>query len=190
MFQWSYGKRDPYFILPKACHDYIDPNIGQGDIVQSIVRAVRHNNMICTGSIIASDACEDLILFYKTLQHTPSAVWEVYKNIQDVFYACPIGPVIKNPNQDTAMTSRGAFFYWIRGLFNGLPYDREEYDANHAAFFLFLTRYGHTHFTKGPNGCNTSYGNKSIPPLTESDIRDVHDWIQSVIFKTRGELND
>ena len=189
MFQWPYGKRDPQFIVPKACHDYIEANIGQGDTLQSIVRAIRHNNMTCTGQIIASDACDDLVLFYKTLQKTPSVVWDVYKNIEDVFYACPDGPVIKNPTADTAMSSRGTFFYWIRYQFNALPYDRDEYDVGHAAFFLFLTRYGHTHFRKGPNGCNVSYGNKSIPPLTESDVRHVHDWIQSIVFKTRAEMN-
>lgn len=189
MFQWPYGKRDLHFIVPKTCHDYIEANIGQGDTLQSIVRAIRHNNMTCTGQIIASDACDDLVLFYKTLQKTPSVVWEVYKDIQDIFYACPNGPVIKNPTADTAMSSRGTFFYWIRYLFNALPYDRDEYDVGHAAFFLFLTRYGHTHFKKGTNGCNVSYGNKSIQPLTESDVRHVHDWIQSVVFKTRAEMN-
>lgn len=189
MFLWPYGKRDPYFILPKSCHDYYEPNIGQGDFLQSIVRAVRHNNMSCTGRIIASDACDDLVCFYKTLQKKPSVVWDVYKNIQDTFYECPNGPVIKSPTQDTALTSRGAYFYWIRSLFNGLPYDREEFDAIHAAYFLFLTRYGFLHFRKGPNGCNTSYGNRPVSHLTESDFRDVHDWIQPVVFKLRAEMD-
>lgn len=189
MFQWSYGKRDPYLILPKSCHDYYEPNIGQGDILQSIVRAVRHNNMTCTGRIIASDVCDDLIQFYKTLQKKPSDVWDVYKNIQDTFYECPNGPVIKSPTQDTALTSRGAYFYWIRSLFNGLPYDLDEYHVTQAAYFLFLTRFGLVHFRKGPNGCNTSYGNKRTLPLAESDVRDTHDWIQPISFKTRAEMN-
>ena len=188
MFLWPTGKRNPDFILPDTCHDYYVPDVGQGDVLQTIVRAIRHNNMTCTGHIIASDACDDLVYFYKTVQNRPSAVWDVYKYIQDVFYTCPNGPVIIKPTEDTSKSSRGAYFYWIRSVFNALPYDRDEHDSFHAAYFLFLTRHGFAHFRKGPHGCNTSYGNRVVSELTESDFRDFHDWIQPVVFKTRAEM--
>ena len=191
MFLWPTGKLNPEFItaLPRQFHDYYEPDVGQGGVLQDIVRAVRHNNMTCTGCILASDACDDLVYFYKTLQNRPSVVWEVYKDIQDTFYTCPNGPVIIKPSDRTAQSSRGAYFYWIRSLFNDLPYDRDEHDASHAAYFLFLTRHGFAHFRKGPRGCNTSYGNRVVSELTESDFRDCHDWIQAVVFKTRAEMH-
>ena len=89
----------------------------------------------------------------------------------------------KDLDEDTYMSTREHYFYWIRGKFNESSKDT----AQSAAYFIFINKTDFKGmYREGPNGFNVPYGQKDrkgIPKIFEErTIIGVNELIQSVEF--------
>lgn len=193
LLKWVGGKsqiiEDVLSLFPSEMNSYHEPFLGGGSVLLGLLSRAKEGAITIRGQVQASDMNGHLIHLYKNVQQHPDALIAQTRQLVEQFHACPssTGTANRKPQSlQEAMTSREAYYYWVRKQFNALPEeDRSTPKASAMMLFLNKTCFRGV-YREGPHGFNVPYGNYKNPAiLEEGHIRTVSALIQDVVFTTR-----
>ena len=190
--KWVGGKTqivyDVIAKFPEKIDNYHEPFLGGGSILLALLSKQKKKLVTIENNIYAYDLNPALINTFNQVKNNHVVVIDKLKELSDTFSNITINTngqkgAPKDLDEDTYMSTREHYFYWIRGKFNESSKDT----AQSAAYFIFINKTDFKGmYREGPNGFNVPYGQKDrkgIPKIFEErTIIDVNELIQSVEF--------
>ncbi len=170
--------------FPRSIRNYYEPFLGGGSVLLGLLSSP---DITVTGTVYASDVNPTLIGLYVNIQQRVDEVVVELRRLVTEMEACAGGTVVNRKPVTAAegQTSPESYYYWTRGLFNGLA-DRTSVTAS--AMFLFLNKTCFRGvYREGPSGFNVPFGHYKNPAVfDEGQLREVSRLLRSVVFQARS----
>lgn len=185
--KWVGGKHDLLddivSMFPKDVYHYYEPFLGGASVLLAVLSSVRVH-----GRVIASDANERLIRVYQDVQQNVDELIHALNTLKNEYSSIPdINGNVRRPStREEALTSKEAYYYWVRQNFNTNPTDiSHEQQVKMSAQFIFLNKTGFRGlYREGKNGFNVPFGHYRNPSIfDETHLRSISQLIQRVEFK-------
>ena len=188
LMKWAGGKTQiidtVMDLFPKEMANYHEPFVGGGSVLLALLQK-KGAGSIKVGTVLASDINANLIGLYKNVQSNPLQLIAELKILCDEFTAITQLKGNKKPLAlEDSKTSREAYYYWTRGVFNGLT-AAEKVSPRGSAMVLFMNKTGfHGLYREGKNGgFNIPFGGaKTLSVPSQEHIMSVSALIKDVIF--------
>jgi DNA adenine methylase len=175
-------------LFPKEINNYHEPFLGGGSVLLALLSQIKNGAIKVAGNIYASDINSNLIGLYKNIQTNPDGIITELKKLADEFAKCAPAPATpanrKAASLEEALSSREAYYFWIRAKFNAMSKEERATSVTASAMLLFMNKTGFRGvYREGPNGFNVPYGNYTNPGIINDEhLRAISALIQDVIF--------
>lgn len=170
--------------FPVEMNNYIEPFLGGGSVLISLLTYVKEGIIKVNGNIYAYDLNEPLIHVYKNIQTNHTELYNAVQSVVAELIGCGNGSVNRKPeNIEEAVTSKENYYYWTRSVYNALS-STEKTSVYGSALFIFLNKTCFRGlFRIGPNGFNSPYGHYTTPEIVNRHhLDEIHELIQPVVF--------
>jgi DNA adenine methylase len=171
--------------FPKEMVNYYEPFLGGGSVLLALLSKRRAATIKVSGTIYASDFNRNLIGLYKNIQTSPRELQVELKKISDEYMAITVLKGNKKPsNPEESKTSREAYYYWTRGLFNAMTAE-EKVSILGSAIFTFMNKAGfHGMYREDKKGnFNIPFGGaKGLSLPSDAHMAEVSSLIKDVVF--------
>lgn len=194
--KWVGGKtqiiQEVMALFPREMNNYYEPFVGGGSVLFALLSHIQQGSIRVNGVIYASDINPNLIRLYRIIQCRPEEFITEMKRLKGEYEACTGSVVNRAPTSlSEAKTSKESYYYWTRGLFNGLD-DEGRASVAAAAMMLFLNKtcFRGVYRENRKKEFNVPFGNNKNPSIIdEHHIRATSELIQNVVFTCEPVLD-
>ena len=171
--------------FPSKFNNYHEIFLGGGSVLFAMLSLIEQRKIKIKGNIYAYDINEKLINVYNQIKTQPENVYNqldiLKKEYNSITSNAPA--VNRNPqNKNEALTSREAYYYWIREQFNMSSTD----NTIDAAYFIFLNKtcFRGLYRQGKKSGFNVPFGHYKTTPgfVSHEDILNISRLIKDVTF--------